>query len=58
MDANGSAAGYYGGGGGGGGVSLSANAQTASSAGQITATLSGKSGGQGANGFVWVFWPF
>jgi hypothetical protein len=58
MDSNGSAAPYYGGGGGGGGVSLSADAQKANSAGQLTATLSGKSGGQGANGMIWIFWPF
>jgi hypothetical protein len=60
MDSNGSAAPYYGGGGGGGGVSITASYAVQANLGgnQLIATLSGKSGGQGANGMVWVFWPF
>jgi len=60
MDSNGSAAPYYGGGGGGGGVSITASYSIQANLGgnQLVATLSGKSGGQGANGMVWVFWPF
>lgn len=59
MDSNGSAAPYYGGGGGGGGISITASYAVQANLGgnQLTATISGRSGGQGANGMVWVFWP-
>ena len=54
-DQDGSTAGGYGGGGGGGGAVM--DAFTVNAASQKTAVYTGKNGGGGAQGLVWVFWP-
>jgi hypothetical protein len=54
-DQDGATANTYGSGGGGGGAVMSAF--TVDQPSQRTAVFSSKTGGGGAQGFVWVFWP-